>query len=330
MKLRFRAYFLIKVFYFGENYHGLQRQPNLPTIEGELIKTLTEKNYLPKKEDIPNQWNIPLYAAGRTDAGVSARNMVFGLLSLRDKFYPIEVNLALPKDIKIWAYAKLNNEEELNNFINNFINKKGQNNDKELSILDQCKQLSSKVFLPRYNALYREYRYYLFKNNTTKDLDHATLKKAIKKLLGKHDFYNFCKNDPDNIKNTNRTMDEISFIDRGTYYVFNFRAKSFLWKQIRKTMDVLIKVGTRKWPLSHIDRLFSRNETALANSIEPVSGFPLILWDVKYDQTIEQKFEYCPKSMAEIEKILANLISYLEIKSAIAEDIWGSIMGKYY
>ena len=57
-------YYYFKVFYLGDNYYGLARQPNLKTIEGELIKALIKKKYL---KEINNSKYLPLHFAGRTD-----------------------------------------------------------------------------------------------------------------------------------------------------------------------------------------------------------------------------------------------------------------------
>ncbi len=92
-------YILIKVFYFGEHYHGSQRQPNLQTIEGNILYALHNKGYLSDK----HYEDQIIHSAGRTDAGVHSRGMTYGFYNLRENFHPIEVNLSLPEDIIIWS-----------------------------------------------------------------------------------------------------------------------------------------------------------------------------------------------------------------------------------
>jgi tRNA pseudouridine38-40 synthase len=56
----------IKFAYDGRNFHGYARQPNLKTVEGELIKQLIEQNI------IQDAKTSCLRMASRTDRGVSA------------------------------------------------------------------------------------------------------------------------------------------------------------------------------------------------------------------------------------------------------------------
>ena len=57
--------YFIKFSYNGSNYHGWQIQPNANTVQNELQKCLS----------ILLQKNIELVGAGRTDAGVHAKQM---------------------------------------------------------------------------------------------------------------------------------------------------------------------------------------------------------------------------------------------------------------
>lgn len=56
----------IKFAYDGKPFHGYARQPNLKTVEGELIKSLKENGY------IQNPKIAALRSASRTDKGVSS------------------------------------------------------------------------------------------------------------------------------------------------------------------------------------------------------------------------------------------------------------------
>ena len=57
--------FFIELSYLGTNYHGWQIQPNVKTIQGQVNKVLS---------NILNV-NIEVIGAGRTDAGVHAKQM---------------------------------------------------------------------------------------------------------------------------------------------------------------------------------------------------------------------------------------------------------------
>ncbi|MFC6730557.1 tRNA pseudouridine(38-40) synthase TruA, partial [Natronoarchaeum mannanilyticum] len=59
-----RAY---RIAYDGQPYRGFQRQPDVPTVEGEILDALDALSVLDDRE-VPEGYA----AAGRTDAGVSA------------------------------------------------------------------------------------------------------------------------------------------------------------------------------------------------------------------------------------------------------------------
>lgn len=61
-----RMYIALKFAYNGKNFHGYARQPNLRTVEGELIKVLTKHGII---EDAKSS---SFKSASRTDKGVSA------------------------------------------------------------------------------------------------------------------------------------------------------------------------------------------------------------------------------------------------------------------
>lgn len=61
----------VKFAYDGRNFNGYARQPNLRTIEGEIIKNLKENNY------ITNLKEANFRSASRTDKGVSSIGNVF-------------------------------------------------------------------------------------------------------------------------------------------------------------------------------------------------------------------------------------------------------------
>ena len=85
--------------YDGTAYHGFQRQPDVPTVEGELFAALRALD-VPVDESRP-----PGYAAaGRTDAGVSALAQTIAFKA-PDWLVPRALNAELPADVRAWASA---------------------------------------------------------------------------------------------------------------------------------------------------------------------------------------------------------------------------------
>lgn len=88
----------LKVAYIGAGYHGFQVQPDVKTVEGELLNALTELNI------IKDRYDAKYIAAGRTDSGVHALGQVIA-------FDTDNPGVAIPRAINsklrnIWAWAR--------------------------------------------------------------------------------------------------------------------------------------------------------------------------------------------------------------------------------
>jgi tRNA pseudouridine38-40 synthase len=84
--------------YDGRPYAGFQRQPDVPTVEDDLLAALSELGVL--EGDVP-----PGYAvAGRTDAGVSALAQTVAF-EAPDWLSPAALNGELPAAVRAWASA---------------------------------------------------------------------------------------------------------------------------------------------------------------------------------------------------------------------------------
>lgn len=90
----------LKIAYIGTDFHGYQRQPNLRTVEGELLKVFKEMGIM---EDT---WKAHYSVAGRTDKGVHSTGNVISFITDSD-IYINEVNGFLPDDIKIIGEARV-------------------------------------------------------------------------------------------------------------------------------------------------------------------------------------------------------------------------------
>lgn len=88
--------------YDGRSYHGFQRQPDVQTIEGEVLSALRSLDILDGTESVPEGYS----AAGRTDAGVSAvaQTVAFDAPEWLD---PQAFNSRLPDAIRVWARTEV-------------------------------------------------------------------------------------------------------------------------------------------------------------------------------------------------------------------------------
>ncbi|MBD3254429.1 MAG: tRNA pseudouridine(38-40) synthase TruA [Candidatus Lokiarchaeota archaeon] len=254
--------FLFKFYYIGtKKYYGSQRQKNLLTIEGSLIEVLKTLKYINSIRDSDVEF------ASRTDRGVSALGAALTFVPLR-KPYLIEINSMLPKEIGIWAYAKV-----------------------------------PKNFLSRYNAIFRHYKYLVpipDRDNGGRGLDFKLMQKARKILLGTHNFLNFSKKGKKEVK-TIRTIDFIDIRRRGKYLIFDFKSRAYLRQQIRRMVKKIMELGLGE--ISYDDFL-SLLDASKYISYEPADPTGLVLWNIEYDKSIIFKID--PKSFDRMNKYFLN------------------------
>lgn len=88
----------LKIAYIGTNFHGFQRQPDLRTVEGELIYVLQKLEYI---DDLKkSRFRI----AGRTDTGVHSLGNVISFQTEKE-LHINQINNHLPDDIQIIGTA---------------------------------------------------------------------------------------------------------------------------------------------------------------------------------------------------------------------------------
>ncbi|MEO2241017.1 MAG: tRNA pseudouridine(38-40) synthase TruA [Euryarchaeota archaeon] len=85
----------LRVAYDGSNYHGFQYQPDVPTVEGELRRALSELGL-----------ELVGYAS-RTDAGAHARYQVVTVRGELERAVPGALNARLPEDIRVVSSARV-------------------------------------------------------------------------------------------------------------------------------------------------------------------------------------------------------------------------------
>ncbi|CAE6508326.1 unnamed protein product [Rhizoctonia solani] len=141
-------------------------------------------------------------------------------------------------------------------------------------------------------------------------LDITAMREAATRLIGEHDFRNFCKLDPSKqIENFNRRVlgawiervgDDHGEGELGSeatesnedLYVFNLKGTAFLWHQVRCIMAILFLVGQRLEHPSIIDNLLhTSHSSSKALTSAPIESkpnyiladsLPLVLWDCGY------------------------------------------------
>ncbi|MHA1521109.1 MAG: tRNA pseudouridine synthase A [Promethearchaeota archaeon] len=242
--------YLLIVWYLGTDFHGSQRQPKLRTVEGEIIQTLKQAEYISKSDAEIGDFKVGM----RTDQGVHAREFSFCFTSSKP-LYPRLIAAKLPSDIGLVRYGEV--------------------------------PLS---FNPRWECLWKEYRYfYPVSGEIQETLDMSSIQEGLSIIQGTHDFRMFTKTDRTRRdKSTSKTIDHASLLQDKDGIIFIFRSQSFSWEQIRRTVHFIIHLGLHEFSLDDL-RVRLHSDAGNNKSLKKSPPFPpegLILWNVEYPKSV--------------------------------------------
>ena len=250
----------LSVSYDGSAFMGFARQPSQVTVQGELEQALRTLFKSP----------IATVGAGRTDAGVHARNQV--------------VSFEIPKDeLQGRSFEKL--RLSLNALT-----------PEELVIKAVTEKPAG--FSARFSALQRVYRYrviigpfppvflarYAWWIPSDEPFDVQIMKKAARCLEGEHDFKTFCVAKSGEGLSTMRRIDEV-FIFGSQHLgesclVIQVTGNAFLHSMIRIIVGSLVEVGLGRQSPEWIEEILKARDRCAAAQTAPACG--LTLWDVRY------------------------------------------------
>tara|TARA_B100001029_G_C15062617_1_gene459903 strand:+ start:3057 stop:3797 length:741 start_codon:yes stop_codon:yes gene_type:complete len=240
----FRYQILIE--YDGSKYSGWQSQKNSKSIQSEIQKVISKIT----KE------NILIYGSGRTDAGVHA------------------INQSAHFDTK----KKIINLFKFISSINHFLIPKKVSIKKIIN--------KNKKFHARYSAKKREYKYIVLNRNfpsvlyenkawhIRSKLDLASMKKAAKKLIGKHNFNAF-RSSNCNAKSPIRTINNIKIIKNEDRIIFLFQSQAFLKNQVRSMVGCLKLIGEKKWKIHNLVKVINSKNRNFCAPPAPAQGLYL-------------------------------------------------------
>ena len=243
--------YFIQFSYFGKAYHGWQNQPNAITVQEVLENALTV--LLRKK--------IALVGAGRTDAGVHAKEMYahfdFEIISdMLDLVY--RLNAFLPNDIAVKNIFKMRRDAHA-----------------------------------RFDAAQRSYEYWIsdVKNPFLMQsahyikhpLDIVLMNNAADLLLGKQDFECFSKSKTE-VNNHFCEIKKAGWSKKEDGIVFEITADRFLRNMVRAIVGTLLDVGVGKSDLDTVKAIIKSKDRTKAGVSVPAKG--LYLTAVSYPNTI--------------------------------------------
>lgn len=246
--------FFIRFAYDGTAFHGSQRQPNGVTVQETMEQALA----MIFREE------VPLTFAGRTDAGVHAREM-YAHFDINDNQSSIVNNLKfrlngiLPDSIAIYNILRVTDDAHA-----------------------------------RFSAKRRTYEYHVidhkdpfllpYATRLRTPLDFVAMNKAAKYLIGRQDFASFCRTHTD-VKTTicNLTQAEWKELGNG-HAVFTISADRFLRNMVRAVVGTLFQVGQSKMNLEQFAEVIAQHNRCSAGDSAPAQG--LYLTHIEYPKEI--------------------------------------------
>eukprot|EP01118_Nematostelium_gracile_P005474 TRINITY_DN1733_c0_g1_i4.p1 TRINITY_DN1733_c0_g1~~TRINITY_DN1733_c0_g1_i4.p1 ORF type:complete len:387 (-),score=71.72 TRINITY_DN1733_c0_g1_i4:184-1344(-) len=284
----------IKIAYFGWNYYGFASQDDVEeTVEARLFEALIKTRLIVSRETC--NYN----RCGRTDKGVSAVSQIISL-NLRSNVKEGEGILLTQK-----SPCKSKGEEEIN-----YTKTLNGSLPEDIRVIAWTPVPLD--FDARFSAKYRTYKYFFLKQ----DLDLERMREASQRLLGEHDFRNFCKLDVVNVDNYRRKMLWVTIdqVGHSEMYTFTICGTAFLWHQVRCMVAVLFLIGQHLEDAQLISDLLDIQSVTGKPQYEMASELPLVLWDCGYDAI---QAWYGHQEIGPIHQHFLSLFQQFQIKSAI-------------
>ena len=222
--------FAIGVSYSGAGYHGFQIQPNLPTIEGEILGAIVSAGFMDSKmSEEANKQQLFWSRAARTDRGVHACLNVVACRLDSDKI-PIKTSSAEKEPLQLDQDQFC---EQLNKFLPDSI--------RCVFINRVTMRFDARSFCDR-----RRYEYYLPTRIGDYSVDVPILREEMQKFVGTHNFHNFTRGMNANDKAAIRHIVNISvepLSGNSDFVCVKLLGQSFLLNQIRKMVGLAVEVS---------------------------------------------------------------------------------------
>lgn len=257
----------LKTAYRGAAFAGFARQPDQLTVQGELERALLT---LLRRE-------VETTCAGRTDTGVHARGQVVSFEVTGEELAEIDARDAGSGRPRFASFRR-----SLNAITH-----------EDIAVREVWQAADS--FSARFDAVAREYRYYLAVDEVapvfmrdfawhTGPLDVAAMDRASRCLIGEQDFKSFCRASSAVDKPTCRNLMEVSFCEEEiageNLLVVKVVGSSFLHSMVRTIVGTLVEVGRGRKPEQWVEEALAACDRTAAGECAPAQG--LVFWEVRY------------------------------------------------
>ena len=261
--------YFIKFSYLGTEFHGSQRQPNGITVQETMESAL---KMIFREE-------ISLTFAGRTDAGVHAREM-YAHMDIGEKT-PHETTSSAGALVETMRREGERLVFRLNGILPNSI------------AIHDIVPVTDDAHA-RFTAKSRTYEYHIVdhKNPFLHDLatrvrpglNFDAMNEAAKYLIGKQDFASFCRSNTD-VKTTicDLTYAHWEVMENG-HAIFTITADRFLRNMVRAVVGTLFEVGRGKMTIEQFAEVITQHTRTAAGDSAPAEG--LYLTQIVYPEEI--------------------------------------------
>jgi tRNA pseudouridine38-40 synthase len=239
--------------YLGTRFHGWQRQPNLPSIQGEIEQAIARVVGQP----------VTLHGAGRTDAGVHAAAQV---AHFDDPIGQIPahrwgkvINAQLPKDIIVRGSALVQNPWHA-----------------RFSALWRRYRYS--IYTDQWPNVFADaYSWHYYGDR----LEESLIRGAMEPLLGKHHLAAFHRAG----SNRHHSWVEVQGVEcyrRGPMVYLEIQANGFLYGMVRLLVGLLVEVGSGQRSLANFNQIWVNQRRDLVKYSAPAKGLCLLRVGYEY------------------------------------------------
>jgi tRNA pseudouridine38-40 synthase len=235
----------LTVEYDGSDYHGWQIQPERRTIQGELVKAISELI----------GWKVRVCGASRTDAGVSAVGQI-ALIQI-DSPIPTEnlakaINDRLPRDIAVREAVEIPIGFDIIGAVKSKLYRYTIYTGKTPPVLQikHCWHVPTK-------------------------LDIAKMAEAAKMLVGTMDFKSFATAD-DKRENKVRTIFRCDVTTKDDWIYIDVEGDSFLYNMVRNIVGTLVEIGIGRWKPENMSEILQAKDRRAAGPMAPAAGLCLM------------------------------------------------------
>jgi tRNA pseudouridine38/39 synthase len=318
----------LRVAYIGTAYQGFAYQVETEdTVEGRVLEALM------KTRLITDRASSGVSCGGRTDKGVSALGQV---LALR-----VRSNLVDGEGVIAPLHAPPSAARSSPAAVDPPVAPPAAAPPMEL---DYCHLLNRVLppdirvtawsptdaqFSARFSATHRTYKYFFARAG----LDVERMAEGARRLLGEHDFRNFCKIDP-SVTNFRRSVLAAAIQPASgggggedadsplALWEFEVRGTAFLYHQVRCMVAVLFLIGEGKEAPTIVSELLDTARYPRRPNYEIASEAPLLLHEIGYEDLV---WRTSPAALAEVHSLWGGQLQEQSLRFAMLRTMHASL-----